>query len=361
MNLLIISDLTGGLGGVYTYLQQIQTFVSNDVSIHILLDSTTQKNVSENFVFNYVNFIPLSNKFHNENSIIESIKEEIKKHTPDVIHVVNGSIKSNLIIREFFSNSNISFVITEQYIDESLVIDKKTLRRIQQVNSSASHVIYVSNKNSTITNDHFGVKPKKKSTIHNGILPFPEKKKHYSLKPFRFFTSGRCVPQKGIDTILKAISLIEKLEIEFHLIGDGEKKNEYLELAESILKPNHKFFVEGWSKHIDYFSLTNRFDLYISASRQEGLSYSLLEAASAGFPIICSDCSGNIELIEAYNRGSIFEKENYLKLSTLISNFILNPDELNQKAILNTPLIDEAFAIGKLIKQLENIYKQNKL
>jgi len=43
MNVLIISDLTGGLGGVYTYLQQIQFFLSNENSIHILLDLTTKK------------------------------------------------------------------------------------------------------------------------------------------------------------------------------------------------------------------------------------------------------------------------------------------------------------------------------
>ena len=45
MNVLIISDLTGGLGGVYTYFQQIQSFVSNDVSINILLDITTEEKV----------------------------------------------------------------------------------------------------------------------------------------------------------------------------------------------------------------------------------------------------------------------------------------------------------------------------
>ena len=361
MNVLIISDLTGGLGGVYTYFQQIQSFVSKDVSIHILLDITTEEKVSENYFFNSVAFIPLSNKFHSESLIIESIKNEIYKYFPDVIHIVNGSIKSNLLIREFLTESNISYIVTEQFIDESLLLEESLLRRIQKVNSSTSHVIYVSNRNSEIANDNFEVKPKLKSIIHNGIIPFSEKKKYYSQKPLRLFTSGRCVPQKGIDTIIKAISLIEKLEIEFYLIGDGEYKNEYLALAESILKPNHNLFVEGWSKHIDYFSLTKRFDLYISASRQEGLSYSLLEAATAGFPIICSDCSGNIELIETYNRGNIFEKENYLKLSTLIANFILNPYELNQKAILNTQLIDEVFGIEKLVKQLEKIYQQNKL
>lgn len=358
MNVLVISDLTGGLGGVYTYLQQIQYFVSKDILIHILLDESTQETISEHYVFNSVDFVPLSNKFHSESFIIKSLIKEIHKFSPDVIHIVNGSIKSNLLIREFLGKSNISFVVTEQYVDESIVLDETLLTRIQKVNSSASHVIYVSNKNSEIANDIFKLNAKKYSTIHNGVLRLKKKKKNYSQKPFRFFTVGRCVPQKGIDTIIRAISLIEKSEIEFYLIGDGENKNEYLELAQRLLKPNQHFYIEGWAKHLDYYSLIDNFDLYISASRQEGLSYSLLEAATAGFPIICSDCSGNVELIELCNRGNLFEKDNFRQLSNSISNFIFNPDDLTRKAILNTPLVDEKFEIENLIKLLENIYRQ---
>jgi len=274
---------------------------------------------------------------------------------------VNGSIKSNLIIREFLSKLHISFIVTEQFIDDSLLLDEKLLSRVRKVNSFASHVIYVSYGNLRIANDIFKIKSENYSVIYNGIFPLKKKKNKYSQKPFRLFTIGRCVPQKGIDTLIKAISLLQGYEIEFHLLGDGEYKDEYLDLAESVLNPNQQFLIDGWSKQIDYSAITNYFDLYISASRQEGLSYSLLEVATAGFPIICSDCSGNIELVELCSRGKLFEKENHHQLSNIILDFINNPNELNDKAIFNTALIDELFNIGKLIKKLEIIYKANTL
>lgn len=358
--MLLISDLTGGLGGVYTYLQQIQSFIGKEISVHLLLETTTHKNVLEHFHFNSVDFVPLSNKFHKEKIIAESLKNEIKKHAPDVIHVVNGSIKSNLIIREYFAVNEISFIVTEQYVDETLLLDEILLSRIQKVNLFASHVIYVSNANFEIAKNVFGIETKNHSTIYNGILPFKQKKKIFSNKPVRIFSSGRCVPQKGIDTIIKAISLLPNNEIHFHLLGDGENKNEYLNLAEKTLKSNHHFVIEGWTKQINYTSVINNFDLYISASRQEGLSYSLLEAASAGFPMICSDCSGNVELIELCSRGNLFAKENFQELSNLLLNFLESPEELNKKAILNTALVDVEFNAEILISRLEEIYISNK-
>ncbi|MCB0537624.1 MAG: glycosyltransferase family 4 protein [Bacteroidetes bacterium] len=361
MNILIISDLTGGLGGVYTYFQQIQFFLSNDNSIRILLDLTTKKSISENYIFNSASFVPLSNKFHSEKTIIESVIKEIESFSPDIIHIVNGSLKSNLIIREFLSKSHISFIVTEQFVDDSLLMDERLLSRVQKVNSFVSHVIYVSNGNLKIANNIFRIKPENYSVIYNGIFPLKKKKNIYSQKPFRLFTIGRCVPQKGIDTIIKAISLLHGYDIEFHLLGDGEFNSEYLELAESVLNPNQQFSIDGWSKQIDYSALTNYFDLYISASRQEGLSYSLLEVATAGFPIVCSNCSGNIELVELCSRGKLFEKENFHQLSNIILDFINNPNELNDMAIFNTALIDEFFSIEKLIKKLEFIYKSNTL
>lgn len=360
IKVLVISDLTGGLGGVYTYLQQIQSYTSKDISVHILLDASTQINVSGYYQFKSADFVPLSNKFYDEILIVESVKRAINQYSADIIHVVNGSIKSNLIIREYLSETNIPFIVTEQYVDDSLLLDEISLNRIQKVNLSASHVIYVSNINLEIANNLFRIKTKNHSTIYNGVLPLKEKKKSYSKKPYRIFTSGRCVPQKGIDTIIKAISLVPNYEIYFHLLGDGENKNEYLNLAKSILKSNHHFFIYGWAKQLDYNSLTNYFDLYISASRQEGLSYSLLEAATAGFPIICSDCSGNVELIELCNRGNLFAKEDYQQLSSTLLSFLSNPYELNKKALFNTPLVDAEFNIEVLITQLENIYRQNK-
>lgn len=357
IKVILISDLTGGPGGVYTYLNQIQTNISEHFSTHLLLDASTRQNALQHCRFNSVDFIPLSHKFYDEELILNSVIKVFQKYKPDVVHIVNGSLRSNLIIREFLSRNKIKFIVTEQFVDDSLALDNNLQQRIQRVNLSTTHLIYVSDKNSETARVHFQIESVKHSIIYNGVTP-AKKKAFYSKKPFRIFTSGRCVPQKGIDIILRAISLIPTdHRIEFHLMGDGENKQEYLNLAKEILKLNQCFIIHGWEREIDYAAIADKFDLFISASRQEGLSFSLLEAATTGFPMICSNCAGNIELIETCDRGFLFERENYLQLSGLIADFLSNPEELNNKAIMNTFCIDKKFNISKLIKQLEEIYK----
>jgi glycosyltransferase involved in cell wall biosynthesis len=280
----------------------------------------------------------------------------IKKYRPNIVHIVNGSIKSNLIIREFLAEHSIPFIVTEQFIDDSLKLTSDILERVQTANNRACKTIYVSQGNAGIAKEKFNLLNDNSVVIYNAILPFKKKKSFFRSKPLRVFTTGRCVEQKGIDIIIRAISLLKNHPVEFHFIGDGEKRNEYLTLADMLLKSNQQFIVTDWKNPINYIPFFKHFDLYVSASRQEGFSFGLLEAASSGFPMICSDCSGNDELIRLCKRGELFSADNEIELCSLLSDFWEDPKPLNTKALMNTKTVDQIFDIRQSILQLERIY-----
>lgn len=356
MKVLLISDMVGGPGGAYKYIQQVDSFTSSNIEMCIALDLVTSEYVNKNYKFQSVNFVPLSYKFHLESSIIESIENLFCKYRPDVIHIVNGSIKSNLIIRKYLISKHVPFVVTEQFIDGSLKFDNKLLKEIQEINSETSHTIYVSQSNKEIAQEIFKINSQRDSVIYNAILPIKHKKTFFSQQPYRFYTLARCVPQKGIDIVIKALSKIHTRRVIFDLIGDGKYKTEYIKLADSLLKGNHKFRILGWRENINYSFISGDYDLFISASRQEGLSYSLLEAATLGMPIICSNASGNNELIKMCNCGVLFGIDDHNGLADLLLDFIDNPANLNSKAIKGSEKVDSIFDIKKGICELEKVY-----
>lgn len=358
MKIMIISDMVGGPGGAYKYIRQIEEYKSPGVETRIIFDLVTSGYVNKNYNFQLVNFVPLSYKFHSESIIIGTIQKLLKEYKPDVIHIINGSIKSNLIIRKHFINEKIPFIVTEQFIDSSLKLEEKLLEEIRIINSKTRRVIYVSESNRNIANNIFKVYCRNNSVIYNAISPIEHKKASFSPQPFQFYTVARCVPQKGIDIIIKALSKISARKIHFHIIGDGEYKTEYINLASSFLKNNHEFKILGWKEDIDYSFISENYDLFISASRQEGMSYSILEAASLGMPIICSNASGNNELIKICDCGSLFNVDNYDELADLLLDFINDPSVLNKKAVVGSKKIDSIFDVKKAIHKLEKVYNE---
>lgn len=357
MKLLIISDMTGGPGGVYTHIQQIESLLPS-IEVHILFDMTTQEYVKKSYRFGNITFCPLSHKFHDEQSIKDSLDGALKSFRPDIIHVMNGSIRSNLLIREYLISKKIPFLVTEHYVDRSLVLNDSLLRAIKKINSHTPCTVFVSNESRDVAICHFGLLSKRNAVIHNGMVPVVRVKSEYRTKPRKIYTVARCVPQKGIDTVIRALAEINEYKLEFCVFGDGENRQEYEDLARELLKNNHEFKVLGWKDDMDHAKISGDYDLFVLASRQEGLSYSLIEAVAIGMPVICSRATGNSELLNACGCGHLFQVNDYHDLATEIKKFIADPDELVESARKGVEAAKRLFNARIQMKLLEKLYSE---
>ena len=117
-------------------------------------------------------------------------------------------------------------------------------------------------------------------------------------------------------------------------------------LSKSRLKNN--FLRLADFENIDVKKYLTNSDFYLSASVSEGMSNSLLEAMALGIPALVSNVSGIEEIIIDNKNGYIFEpldekglyeklinaitcsKKNYIKLSRLASEHILQNFSINQ-------------------------------
>ena len=114
---------------------------------------------------------------------------------------------------------------------------------------------------------------------------------------FRIITVGRLVEQKGYDRLLKVHNKLtqEGFCYELWILGDGNKLSEYKKF---ILEHNLSDTVKLLGFKKNPYKYIKQADLFICSSRTEGFSLVIAEALVIGIPVISTNCSGPVELLE---------------------------------------------------------------
>jgi glycosyltransferase involved in cell wall biosynthesis len=121
------------------------------------------------------------------------------------------------------------------------------------------------------------------------------------------FVFGACVNitrRKRLDLIISALAdLRERLPLAHIVIaGDGEAREELMAQARRLNVPDRVHF--PGHQH-DTGPLYHLFDLYVIASRQEGMPHAGIEAMAHGCAVMATDCGGIGELLDGGRCGLI--------------------------------------------------------
>lgn len=214
---------------------------------------------------------------------------------------------------------------------------------------------------------HYKIAPEKKFiTIHNGInpinfLPKEEARKKlftgYQLPVTDYKIIGTIAnfyPTKGLTYLIQAAKkIIETFpQTLFLIIGDGEgRKILENEIARLGLKKN----VLLLGRIPDAPQYLCAFDIYVCSSVKEGFPYSIIEAMSAGLPIIATNVGGIPELLNA-DCGIPAEPKNPRVLADAIQK-LLNDQGLARTLGLNAQNIAQKdFSLQTMIEKTHQIY-----
>ena len=148
---------------------------------------------------------------------------------------------------------------------------------------------------------------------------------------------------KDQDTIVKALSILDKEKFEVWFAGVGERMEEVKQLAASL----------NVSDRVRFLGLRTA-DIIIMSSHWEGLSLSNVEGMSAHKPFIASDVNGLREVTKDY--GLLFPHEDATTLAQVINS--LADDEAYYHEIAercyNRAL---EFDISKMVAGYDQVYK----
>lgn len=117
---------------------------------------------------------------------------------------------------------------------------------------------------------------------------------------------GEMIKRKNHETALKALAKAERKNIVYLICGKGELEC-YLKDLTNTLGIKNKVQFLGFRNDISEICAAS--DVFIFPSYQEGLPVSVMEAMSAGLPIICSKIRGNNDLIEDSKGGYLFSPD----------------------------------------------------
>jgi len=211
---------------------------------------------------------------------------------------------------------------------------------------------------------------KKIFVLPNGLQDYFKKNNYLKKKDgIKLLYLGNLYKFKGFLTVVECFGKICKkysnlrLAIAGHWGNDSfmhmkenEIRNEYNRLLDIYeLKSKIDFIgpVYGNKKH----SLLSNSDIFIYPTYYDGFPYVILEAMSAGLPVITSKNVGGIDdMIINYKTGILTEKQNQEEIISSIEYLILNEDKRVEMGRHGRKRFLEEYTIDKHLEKLKEIF-----
>lgn len=296
--------------GINTFIRELVTGMPNDQ--HIIIHGERDDNRKLKSIFaeykGNVKFVRWEHaqreiRFYKDFRSYLSLRKLLKSYSFDILHLhsskagVIGSFWSfiNRKTNVVYTPNAVSFLRTDV---SKLKI--KLFKIIEQcISRSGVNIVSCSPSEYNAYKD-ISVNTR---VIRNGITIDTKVQKELPQenRPLSVVINGKITTQKNPVAINKIAKHFEgDSSISFNWIGDGELKD--------VLKANN-INILGWQTKEEVFEHLQSADLYLSASLWEGLPLSGIEAMSFKLPLILSNCSGNVDLVEDGKNGYTFNSE----------------------------------------------------
>ena len=305
------------------------------------------------------------------------LRQLIKTEKPNIIHLnsskagILGSFAAKFQVSRF--TFQVVYTANGWVFNEPLNwLKKKIYLWLEKLTSKYKNKIICVSEYDRQTALKYGFPAKKLATIHNGIdftnLHFLEKEASrqelFNRLDFKFHAScfklvgsiANLYPAKGIEYLVEAANIANhKSQITnciFAVIGEGAER---LKLEKLIKKYNltDKFFLLGHLENASQY--LKAFDIFILPSVKEGFPYAILEAMSAGLPIISAKVGGIPEMIVDGQNGFLVEPKNPQQLAEKIAYLLKNP-EISQNLQEQTIAAIKELSLAKMLEKTKEIY-----
>ncbi len=233
-------------------------------------------------------------------------------------------------------------------------IDRLLLRRFDAV-------LCVSNE-LRVTMLRAGCDPAKVHVVPNGYLAVStfsreNSRERLGLNATGFVVGwiGRLSHEKGPDLLVDALATLDVPDAVAVLIGDGpERANLEQQIRRSQLSPA-RVRLAGYRE--DAARLLSAFDVLVISSRTEGLPIVLLEAMSAGVPVVAFGVGGMPEVLDR-STGWLIQAEDARALGSALVEVRQQEAEAKRRAAAARELVTNRFGPEGWLKRLDEVYAE---
>lgn len=164
---------------------------------------------------------------------------------------------------------------------------------------------------------------------------------------------GRLHKEKGVDDLIKSLSLLEN-SFYLRIVGDGAERKKLEKLVKKLRLSNQVVFL---GKKENVIAEYKKMDILIIPSISEPFGLVWAEAFALGIPVIASKVDGIKDFIEDGSTALLFEKSNIKELKGKILSLSKNLS-LKNKLIRNSKKFVKNFTIAHYLESLDRIYKK---
>jgi len=233
----------------------------------------------------------------------------------------------------------------------------------QQAYQCASMIIAVDTGQKEIIISDYNVPHEKVRVIYNAVdtdifkprLSQAERKKQYFLVP------RRLVPKNGVHVAIEALRLIENMEVELWLAGDGYERPALENLAAGLNLTSKVRFLGSVARN-DMINLINESaGIIVPSVPSEGVveatSIAALEGMSMGKPVFATNVGGLAEIIQNGLTGFLFESGDANALGGLLRHALKDRDYSKEIGIKARDCVIANHSLEVWVKQVLEVYR----
>ena len=299
------------------------------------------------------------------------VEEYLQDNPVDIVHAHDWlTYEAGMLAKKEFDTPFIAHVHATEYDRSGMQVGNPLIHEIEREGLIlADRIIAVSEATKRIIHEKYKIPLNKIDVIYNSLDENYEKQQYtFDDKTYQYIESlkasgytiistvGRFTIQKGLKNLMEAaaLAIAKNPKLEFIFAGDGEERNELINLAADLgIARNVIFtgFIRG-KRLRDIYSIS---DIFVMSSISEPFGLTALEAAHHGDALILTKQSGVSEIIWSAMKYDFWDEE---KLANEILAIANNPA---LKSSLTTNIKKEYHQISwsQVAKKCLKIYNKN--
>jgi len=292
--------------------------------------------------------------------------KEIKDVDVIIVHHNDPILESYyLVLRHIFSNKIFISMVHHCYSEQEDYLYYGTIKKklkdfiTFRMFKLSDKVLFVSKAGYQSYKKRYRIEKEKAGIIYNGINQYliseGEKVEKNTIESPIIIYAGRLEKIKGVDLLIKALSLMDRETYKLIIVGDGSQRD-YLEKLAKKTKVQAEFV--GYRR--DVKSWMEKADIFVYPSRSEVFGLSIVEAMASKCICIANNVGGIPEIINNGQNGFLNIDNSIDGLAQTIYKALNLVYDKKAKEIMITQARKTAkkYSIIKTVKQLEKEVRQ---
>ena len=170
-------------------------------------------------------------------------------------------------------------------------------------------------------------------------------------------TIARFDPVKRLEVLLRALPpLVTRVpEAQLLVVGDGPERDALHALARTLALGDRVVFTGAIPDAARVLPLV---DLYLTASRREGLPTALLEAMACGVPVLATEAPGHVDAVEPEITGRLVRPDDAPGLAAAAALLLRDPALRARMGQAGRERVEQRFTRARMLAEIAALYRE---